>query len=81
FTRRSDIVFRNNGKGGRVVGQLEVGASEARVLSEFESRLVRNVVLLLFLLAAAIVSAMVAFRRTIGAPLSRLIDALESDDE
>ena len=80
FTRRSDIVFRNEGA-GRVVGQLEVGATDARVVSEFESRLVRNAVLLMLLLVAAIVSAMVAFRRTIGAPLSRLIDALESDDE
>ncbi len=60
-----------------VIGQLEIALSHDRLLFQVRERLVQVIVLALILFLAISASVVLANRRIVGAPLTRLLDAID----
>ena len=59
-----------------VIGRLAISLTDAQARADAQSRLILAVGLATFLLAAVVLSALVANRRTIGIPLERLLGSI-----
>lgn len=76
-TTSSAIVHGREGE-TEFLGELTLVAGEARLAELARERLLLDLFLILLLLTSAIVAALIAFRRTIEIPLSRLLKGIYS---
>ena len=76
---RKDIVHQSN-MGRKKIGSLQFTYSERRIKNALYSNLIRDSLLLLFLVVAIVVSAVVANRLTIGVPLNRFLNAIRQTE-
>ena len=74
-----DIVHEHKGE-RLMLGRLIVVMSDRRVRDELAQRAIRDAGLLCLLLLVVMVSVLLANRRTIGIPLERLLESIESGD-
>jgi signal transduction histidine kinase/DNA-binding response OmpR family regulator len=64
-----------------VIGRLAISLVDSQAQADAQSRLILTVGLATFLLAAVVISALIANRRTIGRPLERLLASIHRTQE
>lgn len=74
-----EIIHETN-IGEKKIGTLHFAYSERRIRQTLYSNLIRDSILLLFLVVAIVVSAVVANRLTIGIPLDRFLNAIRQTE-
>lgn len=75
FSGETPVLFEGVGP-AKVIGKLEIALSRDRLLHLMQERLIQVVVLALILFLAISASVVLANRRIVGAPLTRLLDAI-----
>ena len=74
-TTTSAIVY-DQGEGGQFLGELTLVADDRMLAAQAQQRWLLDLVIILLLLTAAVLAALIAFRRTIEIPLSRLLKVI-----
>ena len=70
-------IYHGEGDDREVIGALVIALTDARLMAERDTRLMLAGALAAILLLAVVFSALVANRRTVGDPLSRLLGAIK----
>ncbi|MEM7172168.1 MAG: response regulator [Pseudomonadota bacterium] len=69
------------GDSPKVIGNLAISLSDAQAQADAQARLILAIGLATFMLAAVVISALIANRRTIGIPLERLLSSIKRSQE
>ena len=72
----TSAIYRGQGDAAEFLGELTLVADDRQLAAQARERLFLDLIVILLLLAAAILAAFIAFRRTIEIPLSRLLDGI-----
>ena len=74
----TSAIVHGQGAGAQFLGELTLVADDQRLAALVRERLLLDLIIIVLLLTAAILAALIAFRRTIEIPLSRLLRAIYS---